>query len=126
MPLVRPKSFVAGLLILGPMVKSVISASSQGHTSAFHKFTLVFGTAVAALFILDGFKGQKATPRDELRTSVLLSIMFLLLCLLSIFRHRLYFEPATIAVGIIYLFGAAYYFRAALQERQLLDQIGTN
>jgi hypothetical protein len=124
MPLVRPKSFVAGLLLLGPMVKSVISALLQGHTSAFQKFTLVFGTVMAALLIWPGF--QKATPRDEFRTSVILGIMFLLLGLLSIFRHRLYFEPAAIVVGVIYLFGAAYYFRAALQERQLLDQIRAN
>ncbi len=115
---VRPKSLVAGLLLLSGMVKSFIAALPLVYTDTRHKFTLVFGAIVAALLIWHGFTGQKNIPRDELRISVTLGTMSLLLGLLIVFRPKVDFEPATIAVGALYLIAAVYYFRMALQERQ--------
>ena len=120
---VRPKFLVLGLLSLGGMVKSFIAASPQMHAGALHKFTLVFGTIVAALLIWDGFTGQKTIPRNELRISVTLGIMSLLLGLLIVFRSRVDFEPAAIAMGALWLIAAVYYFWTALRERQSLRHV---
>src|SRR5258707_13422087 len=120
MSLVNPKSFVAGLLMLSYMVKSLIAALAQVHASAFHKFTLVFSTMLAALLIWHGFKGQKAVPRDELRISVTMGIASLLCGLVLIFRPRVQDQLAAILAGALYFFAAVYYFRLALQERQSL------
>jgi hypothetical protein len=122
-PLIHPKSFVAGLLLLSSLVKSLIATSPPTDTSAQHGFTLFFLALFAALCIRHAFKGQKDAPRDELRTSVVLGITSLLLGMLAVFRPRAHFDPATIVLGVLYLFAAGYYLWTALRERRSLGRI---
>jgi hypothetical protein len=127
MPLVHPKSFVAGLLLLSVMVRELFVALHQAHLGALYKYNVVACPIFAAFCIWHSFKGKRPMfDGSELRTSLWLGSFSLIAGLgisvaLVVWWPRFHHRPSGVVLGVLWLAAAAYYFRTALQERRAIQ-----
>jgi len=123
MPLVHPKSFVAGVLLLFTAVRSLVIVP-DGHAAKFylygHYFVLFACPLLSALCFRHAFIGRRPLlGEDELHTSVFLRAITAIFAVLETYlavryeRHR----ALTALTAAIFYVAAGFYTRQALRER---------